>query len=296
MRLKYLDALRGFCIFLVLYWHVITYSGAGDCVLGKFIMSFMLPMFFFISALVGYKEPEKFSNYKVVWKYIKQKIMQLLIPTAIIYTFYQFAVGSSPMMFFSKGLYGYWFVMALFEVYIFYYLASYLLRKYSKVFDVVMMVSILFSGFVGLYLASLQDAAPTISVVLNLSSFFIYLPFFLLGVMAKKYEKTLFKFLISDKVFAISVVLYAVCFLLNLTVATKDSSIIVYYLLSAFVLRYLGLIMIFNVFYRSVHFFDTDNWLSRILQLLGKHSLDLYLLHYFFISDFQGIRGGRFFA
>ncbi len=292
MRLKYIDALRGLCIFLVLYWHVITYSGNGGCALGQFVMSFMLPMFFFISALVGYRSSDKLVDIKAVWKQINNKMLTLLVPTVLIYSFFQFCVGSSPTDFFFIGLYGYWFMLVLFEVYTFYYLLSYLLRRHSCIFDVIAVFAIIFSGFVGIYLASLYDVVPTICTVLNLSSFFIYLPFFLLGIMVRKYESTLLRLMTNDRVFAISVVLYAVFFLLNRTVITKEVSLVGYYLISAFVLRYLGLIMVFNVFYHSADFFNADGRISRILQFLGRRSLDLYLLHYFLLVDFQGINGG----
>ncbi len=252
----------------------------------------MLPMFFFISAFVGYKTPEKLSDGKPLWHMIKNKIMTLLVPTALLYSFYQLATGSSPMMFFTNGFYGYWFAMTLFELYVVYYIVAYLLRRHSRIFDVLAVCAILFSGFVGIYLGSLDNASFRVGTVLGLPAFFGYLPIFLCGIMIKKYESTLLRFITHDVVFASSVVLYALVFLLNVMVVTKEFHLIGYYLLSSFVLKYLGVVMVFNIFYRSADFFNANGWLSRVMQFLGKRSLDLYLLHYFLIADFKGVETG----
>ena len=57
-RIKYIDALRGFTMFLVVLQHIES-IGFGihpyESVLGNILVSFRMPMFFFISGYIAYK-------------------------------------------------------------------------------------------------------------------------------------------------------------------------------------------------------------------------------------------------
>lgn len=63
---------------------------------------------------------------------------------------------------------------------------------------------------------------------------------------------------------------------------------IVHHLLRDIVLRYLGLYIVVSLFYCEQEIFNKDNKLNRIIQNIGKNSLAIYLLQYFFMPDFSG--------
>ena len=54
-RLGYIDAMRGFCMVLVVYWHLSMF-GASDLALNPLFFSFQLPLFFFISGFFAYNQ------------------------------------------------------------------------------------------------------------------------------------------------------------------------------------------------------------------------------------------------
>ena len=62
-RLVYIDVLRGICIFVVAYTHIVQFCINDEPKTGihHFLTLLFLQMFFFISGFVGYKDSEKWS-------------------------------------------------------------------------------------------------------------------------------------------------------------------------------------------------------------------------------------------
>ena len=98
-RVKYIDALRGFTMLLVVLQHVVTFSfgiKAYDTALTNILVSFRMPMFFFISGFIAYKS-------SVIWdkclykKSLKKKAIVQLIPTAFFFSLYCFSNYINPV-------------------------------------------------------------------------------------------------------------------------------------------------------------------------------------------------------
>lgn len=133
-RVAYIDALRGFTMFLVVHWHVMALSfgiSAKESIVGSFFLTFRMPMFFFISGLLGYKAVEALNivRYKSL---IKKKSFVQLVPTFIFFCLCQIVNNSSPFDFFQQGLIGYWFTLALFELFVIQYTISLIFGKLNK--------------------------------------------------------------------------------------------------------------------------------------------------------------------
>lgn len=129
-RIAYIDALRGFTMFLVVYWHVMALSfgiGVDDSVVGAFFLTFRMPMFFFISGYLGYKAIDKFS-YSTYRELVRKKAFVQLVPTAIFFSLFQISINRSPLVYFKEGLTGYWFTLVLFELFITYYTINQLVK------------------------------------------------------------------------------------------------------------------------------------------------------------------------
>lgn len=287
MRIKYIDALRGFTMFLVVFWHVYAFGfGEKYSILTEIFGMFRMPMFFFISGYIGYKSIDKFNELNLC-KYIKHKAFVQLVPTIIVYTFYMYCIGSSPMIFFQKGFESYWFTLVLFELYIFFYLTSYIYNKTggNRLQDISYLIVILIFWAVALFLGKMGPALPKVFHVLNITSFFSYLPFFCFGLLLRKYEDKLLPIITHNYTLALSFSIFAIGFLLKETLFTKEDYLIIYYILTTVLLRYAGLIFVFGVFHHSADFFNKEGRISEIMQYVGRRTLDIYLLHYFFISD-----------
>lgn len=125
-RVPFIDALRGFTMFLVVYWHIMALSlgiKANESIIGAFFLTFRMPMFFFLSGYLGFKTVENFTCLK--WKELaRKKTFVQLVPTAIFFSLFQIVNNSSPIVFFKDGLTGYWFTLVLFELFITYYTVS----------------------------------------------------------------------------------------------------------------------------------------------------------------------------
>lgn len=85
-RLVYIDVIRGLCIFVVVYTHVVGFgmhNAYPKTSIHEFLTSFFLIMFYFISGMMSYKEG-MLSDVSSLWKYIGKKIRTLLIPSIIV--------------------------------------------------------------------------------------------------------------------------------------------------------------------------------------------------------------------
>lgn len=71
-RLPYVDALKGFAIFLVVLGHVLQHYYSHDALAFRIVYSFHMPLFMFISGYVCYRKSE--------WSLVKKRAVQLLVP------------------------------------------------------------------------------------------------------------------------------------------------------------------------------------------------------------------------
>jgi len=50
---------------------------------------------------------------------------------------------------------------------------------------------------------------------------------------------------------------------------------------------YVSTILVFTFFRKKEHIFSKDNWFGKSIQFIGRRTLDIYLLHYFFLPYHQ---------
>ena len=298
MRYKFIDALRGFTMFLVVFWHVLALSlGLGDSILGDILGRFRMPLFFFISGFIGYKALDKFSTPNFS-KMLRHKAFVQLVPTFIIFSFFQLSVGGNPINFFHHGLKGFWFTLVLFEMYAFYYISSYLFNKMrlSKLQDwmLVLVIPVFWLISIGIGYMAKKGGVPNIFTVLCISNLCMYLPFFAFGLILRKYESALLPIITNKKIFTAAFIVFAIGFLLKEKFLTKDHYQILYHILDSLILRFSGLIFVFGVFYHCSDKINESGVISKTLQYIGKRTLDIYLLHYFLIPDLS--QYGNFFV
>ena len=127
-RIKYIDALRGFTMLLVVFCHVESIGfriNPYDSVVGNILVSFRMPMFFFISGYIAYKST-------IIWdketygRNMRKKAMVQLIPTFFFFSLFTLSHHGNPVSsFLNGGLGGYWFTLVLFEMFVLYYTLSF---------------------------------------------------------------------------------------------------------------------------------------------------------------------------
>lgn len=130
-RIQWLDILKLFAIFLVLWGHAIQYflsTEANEILIYRVIYSFHMPLFMMVA---GYFASSSLKSSFVAL--IKKKGIQLLLPLiswAMICSLIETTV-SSEFVLFKELNYLFWFLKSLFVCYIMFYITMTLPKKYS---------------------------------------------------------------------------------------------------------------------------------------------------------------------
>lgn len=269
-RLKYIDCLRGFCMLMVVYAHVLTFNSLSlqNPNFDSFVMTFRMPMFFFLSGYVSFRLISKFSELS---DKIKNKLSRQLLPTIIVFSVFMFAQNLN----FYEGItdrfkQGYWFTFVSFQIYTVSVIILFLLRnKTNKI-----IYSCLFAiSIISLVLIKYLDHILSSKIINLLSAdmFFYYLPYFIIGGLVKL-ESECFHKIITNKWINLLIFIIAVQ---PFFYGTLPGTMLI---------RLFRVFFIYVIFYNFRSYFEKDNLLNKSFSYIGRHTLEIYLLHYFFIT------------
>ena len=287
-RIEYLDALRGFTMILVILNHVAAYNLGIDVFSeGNFhyyLRLFRMPLFFFVSGFVFYKA-SFFDDVKKIFTFIKKKfIVQIISPFIflVFYIYYRDLPFVESIMSDTKA--GYWFTFTLFNYFLLYIIARYIL----KVFKIQEQYSLIILLLIGVLLYNFSAHYYT-SKIFNLPKdilYFIgagrlhYFFFFVLGIITRKNFKQFQGALDKTLIVAIAATVY-----FGFNIFTNYSELNDFVRKNIFLLLGIcGIILVFSFFRKNEQYFSQNNPLSNTLKFIGKRTLDLYLLHFFFLS------------
>ena len=123
-RLAYFDAIKCLGILLVISGHVQFFGmriESYDSVSTLMLYSFNMPLFFFVSGYLAFKD--KAIGKPDELKKIGNKFVFLVIPAIVFYCFSKFQEqGSGVFDFLKVGFGKYWFTFTLFEMFLIYYI------------------------------------------------------------------------------------------------------------------------------------------------------------------------------
>ena len=322
-RIGYIDAMRGFTMILVVYSHVCGFClGDRQMALNDVLFLFRLPCFFFISGWLfagtftgTIPSVSSEANYTgtvphvTFWSVIKKKFMVQIVPTL----FFLFLLSPPPAFFHQFGAFkgGYWFTFALFYFFVIYMLMAWPFRhRQGTKSDIVMLLLTLIISMSAywydinyhrLVLAAtdahgstsngqwlLFNGQRSMFNILGLLSYVVwrYYLFFFLGTLARKYFPKFLKIAGNSKLFAC----LAIIFLGISQIPQSDIFLREYFKFS--IGGILGMIVIFALFRylytspRLSHYSSIFHQPSSILKFVGTRTLDIYLLHYFFLPEF----------
>ena len=290
-RIGYIDAMRGFTMILVVYSHICSMC-FGDAWMGwnDVFFLFRLPCFFFISGWLFEHVGRQWDTITIK-QTIRHKFMVQIVPTVIF-----LLILAPPPLFFSrlgatKG--GYWFTFLLFIFFVLHIFLSWLTKKmFTRNQEVVMLlIAILILVASCFYEANYLRYYSQMGWGTNLMGFLsfrlwrFYL-FFYLGTLVKRH----FTFFIqwTNKLWLM--VLIVIGFVAIAIHPHSDDAITQYFIFS--IGGILGMTMVFTLF----RYLYTSPLLSPyssifrhpsfILKFVGTRTLDIYLLHYFFLPRF----------
>lgn len=277
-RIEYIDAMRGLTMILVVYSHICLFC-LDDVLLGfnsTFIL-FRLPCFFFISGWL-FEPVSRRPFLQIAHKKFKVQI----VPTFIFLLLY-----APPPEFFhqlgtAKG--GYWFTFALFEYFIIYMLSVRCCWRWTWL--VALAVSVGSFSFIANqnHLRLIAPDYSFLSPLLDIAGFLSigvwrYYLFFYIGTFVRQHFDAFVRFTNNPWI----VIILIVVFWSIASTSHPESAVLEY-------LRF-SLGGIFGMFMMFVLFRHSASWLKRLhiskpLQYVGTRTLDVYLLHYFFLPKF----------
>ena len=273
-RIAYLDALKCLGILMVIDWHVRSVNGFKPygSLSALMMYSFALPLFFFVSGFLAYKQS---MSLKDVWVSIRGKFVFLVIPAVVFRVGMDLMNHTNPLRFFSEGMHGYWFTVVLFECFLLYYLITLAIKNEKWRIGVLLALSLAGVGM----LAIDKDFGPAIFDLRRLTKYF---QFFVLGTLAKKFHPK-YDALMHNEIVK-SVLILSFFILLFLTTYEMPSSLL--HFLRDVVLRYLGTFAVISFFVCHEDGLQRPTRFNSLIALIGQNSLAIYLIHYFFLPHF----------
>jgi fucose 4-O-acetylase-like acetyltransferase len=287
-RIGYIDAMRGFTMILVVYSHICSLC-LGDMWMGwnDVFFLFRLPCFFFISGWLFEHVGRQWDTITIK-QTIRHKFMVQIVPTVIF-----LLILAPPPLFFSrlgatKG--GYWFTFLLFIFFVLHIFLCWITKKMParKQEVLMLLIAILITVASCLYEANYLRHFSQMGWGTNLMGFLsfqlwrFYL-FFFLGTLVKRHFAVFIQW--TNKLWLMALIVIG--FVVIALQPHSDDVIMQYFIFS--IGGILGMTMVFTIF-RSLYtspllspYSSIFHHPSSILKFVGTRTLDIYLLHYFFL-------------
>lgn len=278
-RIGYIDALRGFTMLLVVLHHVASVFIVPETPsYHHYLQQIRMPMFFLVSGFVLYKAGVVW-NLNHIGGFLKKKFVVQISSTLIFFIIY---IHLKEVGFFcaikEPAKLGYWFTYTLFFFYVFYALIRYICGKHEEY--VVIIVAAVFYVINWPPLYTSIPIPENVKTILGIENWF-YFSFFLLGTLMKKHFDYIQRSLDKRMTMVICILLF---FLLNIyhDILPSDG---VGGVIIQFCKNISGVLILFSLFRNKQAMFAKEMVLGRCLQYIGRRTLDIYLLHFFFLPN-----------
>lgn len=282
-RIGYIDALRGLAMILVVYFHIAAYGfGSYEIGYNNIIELFRMPTFFFISGWLFYKAGRIWNRQTIIGM-IRKKFMVQIIPTAVFMFLYLVMFNLLDISSFGSDKKGYWFTFVLFEYFVLYILAEILFNSQDstqgemRVFIVILILSVS-AFYYAKYYTRYAEELGIWKDILGFVSFvkIRHIIYFWFGTFVRRHSGQ-FIHLTDNRFFtAIMISLFTAIIVWPNLMSTEGIEYIVY-----LVAGLSGTIICLTFFRLHAQHFSQQTWYGRGLQLIGRRTLDIYLIHYF---------------
>ena len=282
-RIGYIDALRGMAMILVVYFHIAAYGfGSYEIGYNDIIERFRMPTFFFISGWLFYKAG-RIWNREAITGMIRKKFMVQIVPTAVFMLLYLMMFSLMDVSSFGSDKKGYWFTFVLFEYFVIYIMAEALFNRQSSTKGEmrVLAVMLIFSICAFYYAKYYTRYAMELGVWKDLLGFFSFVKirhiiFFWIGTFVRRHFDQFIQLTNNRYITAILIGLFTAIIVWPTVLSINGVEYIAY-----LVAGVSGTIICFTFFRIHAQHFSQKTWYGRSLQLIGRRTLDIYLIHYF---------------
>lgn len=290
-RVSHIDAIRGFMMLLVIYGHLMLYwtpTPISD--IKYFFGHFRMPLFFFIAGFFLYSDnysKELFKRRSI------NRLARQLYPTIIFWILFSLAFipDTWPESWLTKYKGGYWFTYVSVEM--FFLIAPLLMfmttRKCSRRTKILGMVGVCTITEIIFYVTSLTDYYILPEAVYGFLSWelvAVYLPYLILGIVAKMYIDKFNRICRSIKCLVTMIAIFTTTYFYRETLLEYQ----VIEKIVPYVLAFSGIIIcniIFSFLYRIT--FVAESGIMKGLTFIGTSTLEIYLLHYFIVFGVKSI-------
>lgn len=270
-RLQYIDCLRGFSMIFVVFQHVLTFSvpEVPRSWSAELILTFRMPLFFFISGFVSYKAlfEWNWSNFKGLQ--IK-KIRGQLLPTIVMFCLF---VSTHDQQYekwtFDMAKSGYWFTVVSFEIFLTYCIINMICRKIKLNWKLVIL-ALSGIGITCIWYTYGHFYRHKYACLFSLAYYAQYYLYFIAGIIVKSKLDSFHK-IIDNKY--ITFIVFIIAFVIPYIFPNFNKIITIL----------ARLWCIYSIFYQAREYFERKTALSRGLSLIGTHTLEIYFLHYFLL-------------
>lgn len=264
-RILELDYMKGIAIVMVVIGHVLIFSIGVDSVP---IMSLIgiceMPFFFAVSGFLSYKYDNVLNIKDEMKKFIRRSRM-LLVPLVVWSLILNIVHGvtTPSLSLFLRG--DYWFFIALWLCDLIYAITSYVSHriKFSIIGD------ILLYGIIYTFIIMMRMKDVTMGGVLPIHNIQYYFPFFVLGIMMRKYVKV-YGLVLNRYSYAVG--------MLVLIMGWYFSSMQSY---AIFFCAALGAVVVTWMACREI---KNGSHAAKVLALVGQNTLPIFAIHYLFIA------------
>ena len=282
-RLGWIDAMRGFSMVTIVMGHVILSMGIDvyDSVLSSLLHSFNLPLFFFVSGFFSYRAIDWWNKDRFADN-LKRKVQALIICTLFFFSIYQILLGKGYVSF-SNGFEGYWFTIALFQMWILYLVSTGISRLIKLNINYLLLLALSLVGIAIIVFFRRESSFWTILSWENLSKYF---QFFALGIFSSGFKEGFYR-LMKNNLYATIVILgWILCLILYYNETFRLSFPFAYSFIHDILIRYCALLTVVLAFFRGSEYMEKSAC-GKNLQLVGRRTLDIYMIHYFLLPHLK---------
>ena len=267
-RFSYIDQIKGVAIFLVVIGHVMIFSfGIHFSVVQSMLVLFHMPVFFYASGFLAYKEG--IADIKTLINRLMHKGKRIIIPWISV-SVGMFVFSGRP--FFSILTSFYWFFYVLMVLTILHIIVEYLITKNIK-FKI---LGFAIWGLIPVSLFALKYLCHCGDSLFPFNQIIMYFFPYLLGWLSRKYSWLNGFILHNSALYILSIIIFLFCWLY------ADNLNIIF--------RIIGGLCAIVVLQSFFYYYSSQEHVNRMfdtLCVLGKSSLAIYMLNNFFIPDLK---------
>lgn len=290
-RIEYIDALRGFCMYLVVFSHIWTFSYHADRSqsFASILVNFFLVLFFFVSGLVAYKKNMVWTL-RSIGPFIKKKFIQLIIPAVFFCTIFCLWKGYDINAALAPSNAGYWFTIHLFYFFIFYTITNLISSKIGRGADVILLVvaMVIYAISYSHVMIERTQLGADLFHYLGMKNWRFYI-FFCIGVLMRKHHDTVIKMLDNKYMMGAFVILF---FFMVFYAGKIDFSF--WSPICMLIYGGVSILVIYAFFRKYQETFSRNNSFGYWAQYAGKRTMDIYMIHYFLLPFHLDVMGKWF--